>query len=196
MGRVTKCAFDTKVLKLLGGNRVQYIMVGARRLSGAGRGLLVLGAALLLVNFFGIALLPSLPSLPWFTVSGNRPELPVGSYDALQTTQLLNQLANGPYAWLAFGLLLVVAMAGIAIAGIGERTRHFGTAGILVLLIYAAVLYLAAYQYNQQAAGSNAAITIGYGFVLAVIACALIEAGARWPSPVPMRARVPTAVRR
>jgi len=171
-------------------------MVGVRRLSGAGRGLLVLGAALLLVNFFGIALLPSLPSLPWFTVSGNRPELPVGSYDALQATQLLNQLANGPYAWLAFGLLLVVAMAGIAIAGIGERTRHFGTAGILVLLIYAAVLYLAAYQYNQQAAGSNAAITIGYGFVLAVIACALIEAGARWPSPVPMRARVPTAVRR
>ena len=196
MGRVTKCAFDTKVLKLLGGNRVQYTMVGVRRLSGAGRGLLVLGAALLLVNFFGIALLPSLPSLPWFTVSGNRPELPVGSYDALQTTQLLNQLANGRYAWLAFGLLLVVAMAGIAIAGIGERTRHFGTAGILVLLIYAAVLYLAAYQYNQQAAGSNAAITIGYGFVLAVIACALIEAGARWPSPVPMRARVPTAVRR
>ena len=196
MGRVTKCAFDTKVLKLLGGNRVQYIMVGARRLSGAGRGLLVLGAALLLVNFFGIALLPSLPSLPWFAVSGNRPELPVGSYNALQTTQLVNQLANGPYAWLAFGLLLVVAMAGIAIAGIGERTRHFGTAGILVLLIYAAVLYLAAYQYNQQAAGSNAAITIGYGFVLAVIACALIEAGARWPSPVPMRARVPTAVRR
>ena len=196
MGRVTKCAFDTKVLKLLGGNRVQYVMVGARRLSGAGRGLLVLGAALLLVNFFGIALLPSLPSLPWFAVSGNRPELPVGSYNALQTTQLVNQLANGPYAWLAFGLLLVVAMAGIAIAGIGERTRHFGTAGILVLLIYAAVLYLAAYQYNQQAAGSNAAITIGYGFVLAVIACALIEAGARWPSPVPMRARVPTAVRR
>jgi len=171
-------------------------MVSARRLSGAGRGLLVLGAALLLVNFFGIALLPSLPSLPWFAVSGNRPELPVGSYNALQTTQLVNQLVNGPYAWLAFGLLLVVAMAGIAIAGIGERTRHFGTAGILVLLIYAAVLYLAAYQYNQQAAGSNAAITIGYGFVLAVIACALIEAGARWPSPVPMRARVPTAVRR
>ena len=158
--------------------------------------MLVLGAALLLVNFFGIALLPSLPSLPWFAVSGNRPELPVGSYNALQTTQLVNQLVNGPYAWLAFGLLLVVAMAGIAIAGIGERTRHFGTAGILVLLIYAAVLYLAAYQYNQQAAGSNAAITIGYGFVLAVIACALIEAGARWPSPVPMRARVPTAVRR
>src|SRR5438552_17707708 len=87
-------------------------------------------------------------------------------------------------------------MAGIAIAGIGERTRHFGTAGILVLLIYAAVLYLAAYQYNQQAAGSNAAITIGYGFVLAVIACALIEAGARSRRPVPLRARVTSAVRR
>src|SRR5436189_6397644 len=102
-------------------------MVGARRLSGAGRGLLVLGAALLLVNFFGIALLPSLPSLPWFTVSGNRPELAVGSYDALQSTRLLNGIANGPYAWLAFGWLLVVSMAGIAIAGIAERTRHFGT---------------------------------------------------------------------
>jgi hypothetical protein len=172
-------------------------MVGVRRISGAGRGLLVLGAALLLVNFFGSILLTMLPSLPWFTISGNRPELPVGSYDAIQSTQLLNRIFNGSFAWFAFGWLLVVTVAGFAIAGIGERIRHFGTSGILVLLlVYGGTLFLAAYQYNQQAPGGNAAISIGYGFVLAVVACALIEAGARWPSPVPMRARIPISVQR
>jgi hypothetical protein len=100
-------------------------------------------------------------------------------------------LANGPYAWIAFGWLILCAAAAIAIGGSGERTRNFGTSGILVLLLYAGLLYLAAYQYNQQAAGGNAVISVGYGFVVAVVACILIEAGARLPSAVPIRRHVP-----
>ena len=168
-------------------------MVGFRRISGAGRGLLVLGAALLLMSLFGSVLLPSLPLSGWFTISGTRAELPAGPYTAIHATQLLNNLANGPYAWIAFGWLLVCAAAALAISGIGERTRNFGTSGILVLLLYAAILFVAAYQYNQAAPGGDAAISIGYGFVVAVIACILIEAGARLPSTVPSRRRVTAA---
>src|SRR2546430_5879978 len=85
-----------------------------------------------------------------------------------QATELLNTLVSGPYLWIAFGSILVCVAAAIAIAGIGERTRHFGTFGIIVLLLYAALLYIAAYQYNQQAAAGDAAISIGYGLIVAV----------------------------
>jgi hypothetical protein len=166
-------------------------MVGFRKISGAGRGLLVLGSALLLTSLFGSILVPSLPGSTWFTISGTRRELAAGSYSGIQITQLLNTIANGPYAWIGFAWLLVCAAAAIAISGIGERTRNFGTSGIVVLLLYAAILFVAAYQYNQQAPGGDAAVSIGYGFVLAVIACALIEAGARLRSAVPARRRVP-----
>jgi hypothetical protein len=118
-------------------------MVGLK-ISGTGRGLLVLGAALLLTSLLGSVLFPSLPLSAWFTISGTRSELPAGSYTGIQATQLLNTLANGPYAWIAFGWLLVCAAAAIAISGIGERTRNFGTSGILVLLLYAGILFLAA----------------------------------------------------
>src|SRR5207302_917249 len=94
---------------------LQHVMVVMRRISGAGRGLLVLGAALLLVSLFGV----------------------------------------------------------------------------LILLLYAGLLYVAAYQFNQQAPGGDAAISIGYGFLTAMAACVLIEAGARLPSAVPVRPRVP-----
>ena len=165
-------------------------MVVMRRISGAGRGLLGLGAALLLVSLFGSLVLPS-TYVTWFTLSGNQPALPAGSYTGIQATELLNTLVSGPYLWIAFGCLLVSVAAAIAIGGIGQRTRHFGTFGVLVLLLYAGLLYVAAYQYNQQAPGGNAAIAIGYGFLTAMAASVLIEVGARLPSAVPVRARVP-----
>ena len=136
------------------------------------------------------ALTPS-TYVTWFTLSGNQPALPAGSYTGIQATELLNTLVSGPYLWIAFGSILVCVAAAIAIAGIGERTRHFGTFGIIVLLLYAALLYIAAYQYNQQAPAGDAAISIGYGLIVAVVACVLIEAGARLPSAVPTRPRVP-----
>ena len=169
-------------------------MVVMRRISGAGRGLLGLGAALLLVSLFGSLVLPStFPStyVTWFTLSGNQPALPAGSYTGIQATELLNTLVSGPYLWIAFGSLLVCVAAAIAIAGFGERTRHFGTFGVLILLLYAGLLYVATYQFNQQAPGGDAAISIGYGLIVAVVACVLIEAGARLPSAVPTRPRVP-----
>ena len=169
---------------------LHHVMVVMRRISGAGRGLLALGAALLLVSLFGSLVLPS-TYVTWFTLSGNQPALPAGSYTGIQATELLNTLVSGPYLWIAFGSILVCVAAAIAIAGIGERTRHFGTFGIIVLLLYAALLYIAAYQYNQQAPAGDAAISIGYGLIVAVVACVLIEAGARLPSAVPTRPRVP-----
>src|SRR5467141_215062 len=166
-------------------------MLGSRRLSGLGRGLLAVGAGGLLVSLFGNLFFPSVSYFSWFTISGTRPELPAGSYTAIQATDLLNALANGPYMWIAFGWLLACAGAAIAIAGIGQKTRNFGLSGILVLLLYAALLFVGAYQYNQLAPGGDAAISIGYGLVAAVASCAVIEAGARLPSAVPTRARVP-----
>jgi len=170
---------------------LQLPMVVMRRISGAGRGLLVLGAALLLVSLFGNLVFPS-TYVAWFTLSGNQPQLPAGAYTGIQVTELLNTLVSGPYLWIAFGCLLVSAAAAIAIGGIGERTRHFGTFGVLILLLYAGLLYVAAYQYNQPAPGGNAAIAIGYGFLTAMAACVLIEVGARLPSAVPVRSRVTT----
>jgi hypothetical protein len=168
-------------------------MIGVRRISGAGRGLLVVGAGLLLLSLFGALFFPSMGVFNWFTISGNRPELLAGSYTGIQVTELLNTLANGPYLWIAFAWLLVCAGTAIAIAGIGQKTPHFGTTGVVVLLLYAALLFLVAYKYNQQSPSTTAAISIGYGFVMSVAAAILIEAGARLPAPVPTRARVPAA---
>jgi uncharacterized membrane protein (DUF485 family) len=165
----------------------------AWKISGAGRGLLIFGAALLLLSLLGPVFDSSLPLSTWFTISGSRPDLPAGPYTGLQITRLLNQWAAGPYAWFAFGWLTVCAAAALAISGIGERIRNFGTSGILALLLYAVFLFLAAYQSNQQAPGGNAAISVGYGFVLAVVSCVLIEAGARLPGAVPMRRHAPAA---
>src|SRR2546427_256230 len=140
--------------RYLTGSGLQLPMVVMRRISGAGRGLLVLGAALLLVSLFGNLVFPS-TYVTWFTLSGNQPQLPAGAYTGIQVTELLNTLVSGPYLWIAFGSLLVSAAAAIAIGGIGERTRHFGTFGVLVLLLYAGLLYVAADQYNPQAPASR-----------------------------------------
>jgi len=61
--------------------------------------------------------------LPWFTVTGTRPELQAGTYTGVQTTELLNSLAKGPWGWIAFGWLLVCSIVAIAVAAVGRRIR-------------------------------------------------------------------------
>lgn len=162
--------------------------------SGGGRALLVTGSAVLLASL----LLP-LPPLTWFTLSGATRELPVGTYTGVQITGLLASLVEGPFAligvlaWAGLALLFVSATAAIAVAGMARGTRHIGTLGLLILLLYAGVLYLTAYRLNLPLIGSDAAVSIGYGFVAAVLGCALIEAGGRLPRAVPMRRPVPSA---
>lgn len=164
-------------------------MVGARKISAAGRGLLVLGAAVLLIS------LVPLPwfNVPWFTVAGTRPEFPEGTYNGFQSTELLNSLANGPYAFVAYAWLFVCAIVAIAVAATGRPTHNVGTSGILVLLLYAILLIVGANLFNQQGTPSDAAVSFAYGFVAAVAGPILIEAGGRLPSPVPTKPRVPAA---
>ena len=159
-------------------------MVGVKKISAAARGLLVIGAIVLLISLFLV---------PWFTVAGSRPELPAGSYDGVGSTELLNSLAKGPYAWIALAWLFVSAIVAIAVAAMRRRTHNFGTSGILVLILYAILLFVAANLVNQQASGANASISFGYGFVAAVAGSALIEAGSRLPSPVPMKPAIPAS---
>lgn len=126
--------------------------------------------------------------LPWFTITGSRADLPAGTYTGVQSTELLNTLAGGPWAWIALGWLLVCSIVAIAVAAVGRRTHNFGTSGILVLVLYAILLLVAANLVNQQAAGSNAGISFSYGFVAAIAGGALIEAGSRFPRPARAKA--------
>jgi hypothetical protein len=166
--------------------------MGMRKLSGGGRGLLVLGAALVLVSVLGYAFYQSSTFFTWFTISGNRTNLPAGSYNGIETTQLLNNVLTVPIAWLALAWLFVCATAAIAVAGMGRPTHNFGLSALLILLLYVALLFLDANVLNQQTSAGTASISLGYGFVVAAIACILIEAGGRLPSAVPTRRRVPT----
>jgi hypothetical protein len=167
-------------------------MAGVRGISGAGRGLLLVGAAGLLASLL-------LPQLTWFTISGTKPGLPSGTYTGFQTTELLRSLVAGEYAWIgyvawaAFGLLLVAVTAALAVAGMGRRTRFVGAGGLLLLLIQGAVLYFTAYGLNLPPSDTPAVLSVGYGFVAAVVGSALIEAGGRLPSRVPMMAAAPAA---
>src|SRR5256885_16777018 len=95
-------------------------MAGMSRISAGGRALLVAGAVLLLVSLF---------SLPWFVVSGTRPDLPPGTYDGTGSTGLLNTLLGGPWGWIAFVWLVVSAIVGMAVAALGRRARPPGTLG-------------------------------------------------------------------
>jgi len=154
-----------------------------RVISAGGRALVVAGAALLLGSLF---------VLPWFRVSGTRPDLPVGTYGALGSTDLVNTLLSGPWGWLAFLWLVVSAFLAFGIAVVGRKTRRIGTSGIAVLLLYAVLLVLAPPYLNPQASSGTVSVSFGYGFVAAVLGSALIEAGARWPRPVRARYEVPT----
>lgn len=157
-------------------------MANITKVSPAARVLLVAGAAVLLFSLF---------YLPWFTIEGARAELPEGTYNGVQSTELLNALAQGPWGWIAFGWLLVCAIVAITVAGLGRRTHNFGTSGILVLILYWILLFVAANLVNQQAAATNATINFGYGFVAAVAGSALIEVGGRLPKRVPTKPGVP-----
>lgn len=156
-------------------------MAEGSRVSPVARVLLVAGAALLLYSLF----------LPWFTITGTRTDLPADTYTGVRSTELLNSLANGPWAWIAFGWLLVCSVVAVAVAAVGRRTHNFGTSGILVLVLYAILLLVAANLVNQQAAGSTAGISFVYGFVGAIAGAALIEAGSRFPRPARAKAGVP-----
>lgn len=166
-------------------------MAGVGAVSGGGRALLVLGAAVLLASLV-------VPLLTWFTVSGDSSRFPGGTYTSFQSAGLLTSLVEGPWApigllsYVGFGLLLVCATAGLAAAGMGRRTRNVGSLGIVISLLFAGLLYLTAYRMNLPLTGSDAAISIGYGFVAAVAGSALLEAGGRWPRAVPTRRPLPT----
>src|SRR3989454_7611926 len=96
-------------------------MAGMRAISAGGRALLVAGAAVLLGSLF---------MLPWFEVSGTRPDLPAGTYGGMGSTELVNSLLSGPWGWIAFLWLLVAAFLAIRIPALGRKTRRLGTSGI------------------------------------------------------------------
>src|SRR6266704_784551 len=157
-------------------------MAGMRVISAGGRALLIAGAAVLLGSLF---------VLPWFAVSGTRPDLPAGTYGGMGSTELVNALLGGPWGWVAFLWLVVAAFLAIGIAAVGRKTRRIGTSGIIVLLLYA-LLVVAPPYLNPQASSGTVSVSFGYGFVAGVLGAALIEAGARWPRPMAARYEVPT----
>jgi hypothetical protein len=170
-------------------------MAVVRGISGAGRALLLVGAAALIASL----VLPNMvPSLSWFTISGTNSELPAGTYTAVDTTRLLFGLAPEQYAfvgylaWVVFFLFLAAVTGAIAAAGMGRRTRNVGTGALLLLLVEGALLYYTAYGLSLPPSGTPAVLSVGYGFVAAVAGAALIEAGGRLPGRVPMRVGVPT----
>src|SRR3989454_8813795 len=71
-------------------------MAGMRAISAGGRALVVAGAALLLGSLF---------VLPWFEVSGTRPDLPAGRYGGVGGDGHLESLRAGPWGGDAFLLL-------------------------------------------------------------------------------------------
>ena len=158
-------------------------MAGMRAISAGGRALVVAGAALLLGSLF---------VLPWFAVSGTRPDLPAGTYGGMGSTDLVNTLLSGPWGWIAFLWLVVSAFLAIGIAVVGRKTRRIGTSGIVVLLLYAVLLVVAPPYLNPQASSAAVSVSFGYGFVAGVLGSALIEAGARWPRAVRARYEAPT----
>src|SRR2546426_8694739 len=95
-------------------------VAGMRAISAGGRALVVTGAALLLGSLF---------VLPWFAVSGTRPDLPAGTYGGMGSTELVNSLMSGPWGWIAFLLLLVAAVLAIGVPGVGRETRRLRTSG-------------------------------------------------------------------
>src|SRR2546428_13498403 len=76
-------------------------MAGMRAISAGGRALLVAGAAVLLGSLF---------VLPWFAVSGARPDLPAGADGGVGGKQLVDALLSGP---LGGGALLWVLGSGV-----------------------------------------------------------------------------------
>src|SRR5437899_12771344 len=101
-------------------------MAGMRAISAGGRALLVAGASVLLGSLF---------VLPWFAVSGTRPDLPAGTYGGMGSTGHVNALLSG--AWGCIALLWLVVSAFLAIAGavVGRKARRIGTSRLVVVLL-------------------------------------------------------------
>lgn len=163
-----------------------------KRLFPTGRLLLAVGGAMLLVGVL---------VLPWFSIGGQQADFPPGDYDAYKTSDRLNVLSDGPWAWLAYAYLFVVVILAFLFAGLGRKISNFGTSGILVLLLYAILVYVAIDLINRNATGGLATFGIAYGFVVAFVGTILIEVGSRLtkvappapvPAPTPEAAEEPT----
>src|SRR3989441_11490301 len=109
-------------------------MAGMRVISAGGRALIIAGAAVLLGSLF---------VLPWFAVSGTRPDLPAGTYGGVGSTELVKSLLSGPWGWIAFLWVGVAAFLAIGVAAVGRKTRRIGAAGGLGLLLYVVLLVVA-----------------------------------------------------
>src|SRR3989442_5027479 len=125
-------------------------MAGMMRTSAGGSALVVVGAIVLFGSLFYV---------PWFVVSGTRPDLPPGTYDGLASTGLLNTLLGGPWGWIAFVWLAVSAFLGLGVAAVGRKTRRLGTAGIIVLLLYALSLLVVPTNVNTRGSSLTAPVS-------------------------------------
>jgi len=159
-------------------------MAGMTRTSAGGRALVVVGAIMLFGSLF---------FFPWFVVSGTRPDLPSGRYNGIGSTGLLNTLLGGPWGWIAFVWLVVSAFLGLGVAALGRKTRRLGTAGMVVLLLYALFLVVVPTYLNPQGSTGTVSVSFAYGFVVAVLGSALVEAGARLPRAAFASYQAPTA---
>jgi len=156
-----------------------------KRLFPTGRLLLAVGGGLLLV---GVLL------LPWFSVGGQQADFPPDDYDAYAVSDRLNVLSDGPWAWIAYAYLFVVVILAFLFAGLGRKISNFGTSGILVLILYAILVYVAIDLINRSAtAGALATFGIAYGFVLAFVGTILIEVGSRLTKVVAPAVPTPAA---
>src|SRR5438132_3401661 len=159
-------------------------MAGMTRTSAGGRALVVVGALMLFGSLFFFT---------WFVVSGTRPDLPSGRYNGIGSTGLLNTLLGGPWGWIAFVWLVVSAFLGLGVAALGRKTRRLGTAGMVVLLLYALFLVVVPTYLNPQGSTGTVSVSFAYGFVVAVLGSALVEAGARLPRAAFASYQAPTA---
>src|SRR3989449_10968017 len=100
-------------------------MAGMRAISAGGRALLVAGAAVLLGSLF---------VLPWFAVSGTRPDLPAGADGVMGSTELVNALLTGPRGVIAVLWVVVSAVLATRDAGVGRSTRATGLHGMVVFV--------------------------------------------------------------
>src|SRR5256885_17031470 len=102
-------------------------MAGMRAISAGGRALLVAGAAVLLGSLF---------MLPWFEVSGTRPDLPAGTYGGIGSTELVNSLLSGPWGWIALLWLLGAALLAIWVPAAGRKRTALGRSRSARLILY------------------------------------------------------------
>src|SRR2546421_12395479 len=101
-------------------------MAGMRAISAGGRALLVAGAAVLLGSLF---------VLPWFAVSGTRPDLPAGTYGGVGSTGLPNSPPGGPGGWIPFLWLGGRAVPAVRVPPVGRQTPRPRPSGLVGFLL-------------------------------------------------------------